>query len=389
MAELELMNLVKVYPFIDPNRSIFGRKKAREALAVEKAQPYTTNEGVLALQNVSLSVEHGEFLVILGQSGSGKSTLLRMIAGLEDVSAGDILVDGKSVLEKKPEERDIAMVFQNYSLYPHFTVFDNIAFTLRNQHIPRAQLEEMVRKTAEILGIENLLDRMPKELSGGQQQRVAIARAIIRKPKLFLMDEPFSNLDVALRQKMREVVAKLHRELGTTFIYVTHDQMEAMALGTKIMVLRDGIIQQIGSPRDLYNRPQNAFVASFVGTPAMNMYREGTLHRTSSGWQLELLGGSWNFPAQLDPVWDGKTVIAGVRPVHIAVKTPVGVDAVLKYSEPLGTETNLHLQVGEQKVIAVVQSEEAEGLFKDQKMKIALRTEKVHLFDGETGLRIN
>lgn len=388
MAELELKNLVKVYPFTDPSRSIFGRKKAKQALELEKSQPFTTNEGVLALQDVSLSVEHGEFLVILGQSGSGKSTLLRMIAGLEDVSAGEVLLDGKNMEGVKPEDRDIAMVFQNYSLYPHFSVFDNIAFTLRNQHIPRAQLEEMVNHTAALLGLDKLLDRMPKELSGGQQQRVAIARAIIRKPKLFLMDEPFSNLDAALRQKMRETVAKLHRDLGTTFVYVTHDQMEAMALGTKIMVLKDGILQQVGTPRDLYNRPQNAYVASFVGTPAMNMLEDGVLHKETNGWNVTLLGASWPLSPCFQPEWDGKRVLCGIRPVHLRVGTK-GVNAVLKYAEALGSETNLHLEMEGKKLIAVVPSEETAGLFKGKTLSVELRTDKLHIFDPESGMRLN
>lgn len=244
MAELELRNLVKVYPFTKLPW-IIGRKAAKAQLEKEKQASYTTNEGVLAIQNLSLSVEKGTFLVLMGGSGSGKSTLLRMICGLESLSAGEIYFEGKNLEDVKPEDRNMAMVFQNFALYPNLTVAENIAFPLKNQHLPRVELEKKVADIADTVKLSALLDRFPRDLSGGEMQRVAIARALVREPKLFLLDEPFSNLDPILRQSLRSEVKRLHQKLGITFIYVTHDIQEAYLLGERIVHLEDGMIAQI------------------------------------------------------------------------------------------------------------------------------------------------
>ena len=391
MAELSLRNLVKIYPFSTP-RGIFDRKRAERALEREHQQPYTTNEGVIVLQRFSLEIEHGEFLVLLGPSGCGKTTLLRLIAGLEDVSDGEIWLDGVMINGLRPEQRDLAMVFQNYSLYPHLTVYDNIAFTLRNRRVPRDELDERVRWVAEVMQISRHLYQRPKELSGGEQQRVAIGRAIIRRPKLFLLDEPFSNLDSALRAQMREVVRQLHQRLGTTFIYVTHDQLEATSLGSRIVVMRDGMIQQVGTPRELYNRPANLSVASFVGSPRINIFSRTKLVREHGQWRASLLGELVPLPAQkscdLSDEWEGREVKAAVRPAHIRLGSE-GFIARVVAVEPLGAETNLHLLAGETEVVAV--SSNTGGnipYFPGQTVCFTFEPGRMLLFDPENETRI-
>ena len=233
---------------------------------------------VVAVDHLNLKVEHGEFVVLVGPSGCGKSTTLRMIAGLEEVTEGEIYIDGRLVNDLPPKDRDVAMVFQNYALYPHMTVYQNMAFGLKMRKYPKSEIEQRVKEAAEILGITHLLDRKPKALSGGERQRVAVGRAIVRRPKVFLFDEPLSNLDAKLRVQMRTEISKLHSQLGATMIYVTHDQMEAMTMGDRIVVLKDGVVQQVDTPLNLYNRPANRFVAGFIGSPSMN-FLEGTLVR--------------------------------------------------------------------------------------------------------------
>lgn len=311
MAELELENLLMIYPFTKPGRLLM-RRKARESLERERQSPYTTDEGVIALQKFSLCVEHGEFFVILGPSGCGKSTLLRMIAGLESPVAGEIRIDGQKVNTLPPEQRDIAMVFQNYSLYPHLNVYDNLAFTLKNQRVPRDELDRRVRETAGTLYLTKLLDRRPKELSGGQQQRVAIGRAVIRRPKLFLMDEPFSNLDPTLRVQMRQVIRHLHKTLGTTFIYVTHDQREALALGSRIAIMKDGMLRQVGTPSQIFNAPVDRFVAEFVGEPKMNILEDIPVQTGDGRRFLHLLNKDYSVPSSAPD-----RLNVGFRPVHL------------------------------------------------------------------------
>lgn len=392
MAELELHNLVKIYPYAKP-KGLFDRRRARLAKERERQSPYTTNEGIIALQQVSLEVEHGEFVVFLGASGCGKSTLLRMIAGLEDISAGEVRMDGIVVNDLPPEQRDVAMVFQNYSLYPHLCVYDNIAFTLKNKHVPRAELDKKVMAAAEILNLTDLLDRMPKELSGGQQQRVAIARAIIREPKLFLVDEPFSNLDAGLRGYLREEIRKLYRRLGTTFLYVTHDQMEAMTLGTKIVVMRHGMIEQVGTPRDLYNRPANRYVASLIGAPQMNFMENQKLQRDNSGWYIDLFGQRVSLSPDkcehLSEMDDGHMVALGIRPVDVQL-APVGIPAQVTYVEHLGSEINVHMKVQNCSFSAVLSqnSPYAANLMKGQQIHVQIPANRIHLFSQSTQKRV-
>ena len=278
---------------------------------------------VTAVKDFNLEIEDKEFIVFVGPSGCGKSTTLRMIAGLEDISQGELYIGDKLVNNVEPKERDIAMVFQNYALYPHMSVYDNMAFALKLRKVPKAEIEEKVHEAARILDIEHLLKRKPKALSGGQRQRVALGRAIVRKPKVFLMDEPLSNLDAKLRVQMRTEIIKLYRKLETTFIYVTHDQVEAMTMGTRIVVMKDGVIQQVDTPQNIYNNPANLFVAGFIGSPQMN-FLNGTIENDGDGL-VAVFNGNREIPAEKAKVlkadgYVGKEVIFGIRPEHISDK---------------------------------------------------------------------
>lgn len=382
MTQLVLNNLIKVYPFSKVS-GIFGRRKALALLEEQKRKPYTTNEGVLAIRDLSLEINEGEFLVLLGASGSGKSTLLRMIAGLEELTAGDVVMEGKVINDLPPEDRDMAMIFQNYSLYPHFTVYDNIAFPLRNVHMPREKLEATILETARILGLEAQLQKRPSELSGGQRQRVAIGRAIVRRPKLFLMDEPFSNLDAPMRQTLRTLVKKLHKELGTTFIYVTHDQTEAFALGTRIAVMKDGVIEQVGTAQEIYNHPANRFVASFVGQPTMNFVEDVPLDYDGA-WSVEILGRKYILSDAVSSTLSakdrGQKVSVGIRPVNIKI-VPNGIPARVEYTEPLGSETVVHLTASGQKLAAVLSENQANTKFlRGQEISIELDSSRFYVF---------
>jgi multiple sugar transport system ATP-binding protein len=281
-------------------------------------------DGTRAVLDLNLAIEDGEFLVLVGPSGCGKTTALRMLAGLEEITEGDILIGGTSVATAAPRDRDIAMVFQNYALYPHMTIFENIAFPLRSQRIPKAELQDRVRKVAKLLGLEDMLKRRPRTLSGGQRQRVAMGRAIVRDPKVFLMDEPLSNLDAKLRVQMRTEILGLQKSLGTTTLYVTHDQIEALTMGDRIAVMRKGVLQQLGKPQDLYDRPANLFVATFIGSPAMNLLH-GTLER--DGDEVVCVAGAQRLSIpravadELRPALNGRTsldVAVGIRPEFIA-----------------------------------------------------------------------
>lgn len=387
MSELSLRKLVKVYPFKKPDGLIFGRKRAREILERQRSQPYTTNEGVLALQDFSLEVEHGEFIVLLGPSGCGKSTILRMIAGLEEVSAGEILLNGEVINDLPPEQRDMAMIFQNYSLYPNYTVYENIAFPLKTQHVPREELDRQVRDMAETLELTALLQKRPKELSGGECQRVAMGRALIRRPRLFLLDEPFSNLDPILKQKLRVELKRLHRRLGTTFFYVTHDQADAFALADRIVVLQNGILEQEGTPRELYNRPKNLYVASFIGSPPINILHKVPLKRTDSGWQLRLFGENFPLPENLPPEWENREATVGVRPVHV-VPAEEGIPAVVERSDQVEGEQHLYLRVYGQELASVLPiSAHAPGIYRNGQ-RLSVQLGHFLLFDPETGENI-
>ena len=353
--------------------------------------------GVVGAKDVNLEIEDKEFIILVGPSGCGKSTTLRMIAGLEEISEGELYIDDKLVNDVAPKDRDIAMVFQNYALYPHMTVFDNMAFGLKLRKVPKAVIKEKVQEAARILDIEHLLDRKPRALSGGQRQRVALGRAIVREPKVFLMDEPLSNLDAKLRVQMRAEITKLHRKLGTTVIYVTHDQTEAMTMGTRIVVMKDGYMQQCASPTELYDKPVNMFVAGFIGSPQMN-FLEVTLSKEADGVYLSNDDLRIKLPegkGQREELNDyfGKKVIMGIRPeniyedeAHIASMPDSLVDVEIDLTEMMGAETYLYLKVGETALTSRVNRRTTAQA--GDKIKAAFDANKIHLFDPETEIAI-
>lgn len=399
MAELEFNNVVKIYPFIDPKKHFFDRKKAKKALEEQRRMPYLTNEGVIAVQEFSLSVERGDFVVLYGPSGCGKSTVLRMIAGLTDVTLGTLTIDGEDMEGALPEERDVAMVFQEYSLYPHFTVAQNIAFPLRNLHLPREQVERKVELMLRLLELTGVKNERPATLSGGEMQRTAIGRALIRRPKIFLMDEPFSNLDAPLRMKLRVLVKRVHQELGTTFIYVTHDMQEALSLATKLVVMKDGMIVQEGTPQEIYRNPADTDAASMIGFPAINLFPDACLVRDEGRCILRLFGKGFPLPA-LSPDLPCGPVIAGIRPVHFDVYQDAGTEleerilCTVLLRENVGKEVHYTLQAAgfaaegpEIRVVVNAQAEGAAGL-PGQELWIRPKAEEIFLFDPETEERI-
>ena len=368
MASLSLTNVCKVYP-----------------------------NGFEAVKDFNLEVEDQEFIIFVGPSGCGKSTTLRMIAGLEEISSGELKIDGRVVNDVEPKDRDIAMVFQNYALYPHMTVFDNMAFGLKLRKVPKDEIKKKVEEAAKILDLEKLLDRKPKALSGGQRQRVAMGRAIVRNPKVFLMDEPLSNLDAKLRVQMRSEIASLHNRLKATIIYVTHDQTEAMTLGTRIVVLKDGVIMQVDSPQKLYNEPNNLFVAGFIGSPQMNFVDavckvEGEKVTLSFENTTVILP-----PAKAkklaDGGYNGKTVVMGIRPEDIGdsqIEIEAHKDAVFETDvtgyELLGSEVLLYFNVAGTAMTAKVDSRTTARM--GDHITLAIDPEKIHCFDKETELTI-
>ena len=349
--------------------------------------------GVTAVSDFCIDIEDKEFVVLVGPSGCGKSTTLRMIAGLEEISDGELYIDGKLVNDVAPKDRDIAMVFQNYALYPHMTVFDNMAFGLKLRKTPKDEINKRVHEAAKILDIEHLLDRKPKALSGGQRQRVALGRAIVRSPKVFLMDEPLSNLDAKLRVAMRTEINKLHKKLQTTFIYVTHDQTDAMSMGSRIIVLKDGFVQQIDTPANLYNKPCNMFTAGFIGSPQMN-FVDAILSKNNDGVFLEFNGETIRLPEgkASNPALEeyiGKTVVLGIRPedLHdeesfIASKADAVVSAYVDVTEMMGAEYYLYLKIADHPFTARVNQRTTAKM--GETIKIAFDTNRIHLFDKET-----
>ena len=341
--------------------------------------------GTHAVNNCSLEIPKGEFLVLVGPSGCGKSTLLRMIAGLEDITSGTISIGDRVVNDVAPKDRDIAMVFQNYALYPHKTARANMEFALKLRGLPSEQRTSRIEAAAKQLGIGDLLDRRPSQMSGGQQQRVALGRALVRDPQCFLFDEPLSNLDAKLRNHMRGELKELHRTVGTTSIYVTHDQEEAMTLGDRVVVMKDGVIQQVGPPLEVYRRPKNRFVASFIGAPAMNQF-VGVV--AENGETFEGNDGiSLSFPQKLTP---GQKVVVGIRPQHFKIVEDgdMGLTLVVRFSEPLGEETDVTLNTsGGEEVLARlrIDTPPSDGA----SMKLGTNPETVHIFDYDTGNRIN
>ena len=368
MASLSLTNVCKVYP-----------------------------NGFEAVKDFSLEVEDQEFIIFVGPSGCGKSTTLRMIAGLEEISSGELKIDGRVVNDVEPKDRDIAMVFQNYALYPHMTVFDNMAFGLKLRKVPKDEIKKKVEEAAKILDLEKLLDRKPKALSGGQRQRVAMGRAIVRNPKVFLMDEPLSNLDAKLRVQMRSEIASLHNRLKATIIYVTHDQTEAMTLGTRIVVLKDGVIMQVDSPQKLYNEPNNLFVAGFIGSPQMN-FIDAVCKVEGERVTLNFEKTSVVLPPAkakklIDGGYNGKTVVMGIRPEDIGdsqIEIEAHKDAVFETDvtgyELLGSEVLLYFKVAGTSMTAKVDSRTTARM--GDHIKLAIDPEKIHVFDKETELTI-
>jgi len=341
--------------------------------------------GTEVLHGVDVEIADGEFVVLVGPSGCGKSTLLRMIAGLEEISAGEIAIGGRVVNDVAPKERDIAMVFQNYALYPHMTVFDNMAFSLRLAKVSRAEIRQRVDKAAHILGLEDLLERYPRQLSGGQRQRVAMGRAIVRDPQVFLFDEPLSNLDAKLRVAMRSEIRELHQRLGTTSVYVTHDQIEAMTMADRIVVMHDGRVEQIGGPLELYDTPRNLFVAGFIGSPAMNLLPG--VHRRDGGVPVVELEGGGRVPAPPSAAPDGARVLLGVRPEHLAPTSDgAGLGGEVVVVEPTGADTQVLVRAGGAEVVAVFR--ERLALTPGQRLALRPDAPKCHLFDPATGARL-
>jgi multiple sugar transport system ATP-binding protein len=343
---------------------------------------------VVAVRDVNLTIKDQEFIVLVGPSGCGKSTTLRMIAGLEEISSGEIYIGERLVNDLPPKDRDIAMVFQNYALYPHMTVYDNMAFGLKMRKFPKPEIDKRVREAAQMLGIQDLLTRKPRQLSGGQRQRVAVGRAIVRHPQVFLFDEPLSNLDAKLRVQMRVELKRLHERLETTAIYVTHDQVEAMTLGDRVVVMKDGVVQQVGDPLGIYQKPRNRFVAGFIGSPAMNFLDcavtgNGELAVESQGLRVSVP------PAQKAALerYKGKTVTLGVRPEDIREATPADpasyrLDAVVEVVEPLGNEILLDVRVGRHPLVARVPPTSRVRIH--EQVPLSLNPDRLHFFDTQS-----
>ena len=356
MAEIVLKHVQKVYPNNESKKKgFFGKKKKTEE---KKHNLKVTEDGVLAVEDFNLTVHDQEFVVLVGPSGCGKSTTMRMVAGLEDITSGDVLIDGKRVNDVAPKDRDIAMVFQSYALYPNMTVYENMAFTLELKKVPKDEIDRKVREAAEILDITQYLDRKPKALSGGQRQRVAIGRAIVRDPAVFLMDEPLSNLDAKLRNQMRAEIIKLRQRINTTFIYVTHDQTEAMTLGDRIVIMKDGFIQQIGTPQEVFDHPANLFVAGFIGTPQMNLFDAKLVKNSDGKYAVAIDGINVELAEDKQARLSAKNVpeqdvTLGVRPDHIMLCAD-GVKGTVDVSELMGSSVHLHISTHDHDVVVIV-----------------------------------
>ena len=388
MATVQLKNIKKVYPYVSGEEKKSKKKKNADEPEKKKVNLQITAEGVVAVQEFNLDIADKEFIVLVGPSGCGKSTTLRMVAGLEEITSGELLIDGKLMNDVAPKDRDIAMVFQNYALYPHMTVYDNMAFSLKLRHTPKDEIDKKVREAAEILDITQYLERKPKALSGGQRQRVAIGRAIVRAPKVMLMDEPLSNLDAKLRNEMRAEIIKLRERIDTTFIYVTHDQTEAMTLGDRIVIMRDGYIQQIGTPQDVFNHPANLFVAGFIGMPVMNFF-DAELKREGDKFFVELGG----YKVELSPEKEerllandvqSQPITLGVRPEHTDLVED-GVKARVDVSEMMGSSVHLHLSAEGRDVIVIVPTVDMKKSFHmGDAVQFGFDGKVAHVFSKET-----
>ena len=386
MAEVILKNIKKVYPHQEPKKKKKGEPEKKTNLQI-------TEEGVLAVDNFNLHIQDKEFIVLVGPSGCGKSTTLRMVAGLEEISGGELYIGGQLMNDVAPKDRDIAMVFQNYALYPHMTVRENIAFPLKLRKVDKTEIDQRVNQAAEILGITEYLDRKPKALSGGQRQRVAIGRAIVREPKVLLMDEPLSNLDAKLRNQMRAEIIKLRQRINTTFIYVTHDQTEAMTLGDRIVIMKDGVIQQIGTPQEVFDHPANLFVAGFIGMPQMNFYdaeltqENGSYAVTLDGAKV-VLSGEKQVNLKKNHVKPGPITL-GVRPEHLLLSGSEdnAIRGTVDVSEMMGSAVHLHVSACGRDTIMIVPTTEIESSAAftiGSPIAFTFSGSTAHLFDRET-----
>ncbi len=395
MASLTLKNIKKIYPFSGDDTKKKKKKKGEEQ-EEKKVNLQITDKGVVAVQEFNLEIKDKEFIVLVGPSGCGKSTTLRMIAGLEEISEGELYIGDRLVNDVAPKDRDIAMVFQNYALYPHMTVYDNLAFALKLRHTPKDEIDKKVKEAAEILDITQYLGRKPKALSGGQRQRVAIGRAIVRNPQVMLMDEPLSNLDAKLRNQMRAEIIKLRGRINTTFIYVTHDQTEAMTLGDRIVIMKDGFIQQIGTPQEVFSHPYNLFVAGFIGTPQMNMF-DAKLVKNNGKYAVQL----GNLTVELSDEKQAalaknnvaeQDVVLGVRPEHITLADD-GIDARVDVHEMMGSTVHLHVTAMGRDVVLVgstmdMTPAQIAALANGASVKFKFHGNVCHVFNKETGINL-
>ena len=411
MATVSLKNIKKVYPFSgddikrnkEKEKKLEKLKKKDPAAYAhylerqeEKAKLQVTEQGVVAVQEFNLEIADKEFIVLVGPSGCGKSTTLRMIAGLEEISDGELWIGDRLCNDVAPKDRDIAMVFQSYALYPHMTVYENMAFALKLRHTPKAEIDRKVKEAAEILDITQYLGRKPKALSGGQRQRVAIGRAIVRDPKVMLMDEPLSNLDAKLRNQMRAELIKLRERIDTTFVYVTHDQTEAMTLGDRIVIMKDGFIQQIGTPQQVFHHPYNLFVAGFIGSPQMNMF-DGKLVKQDGKYAVELCGYTVELSEEKQAALaangvEEQEVYLGVRPEHMEL-TEGGIQAKVEVNELMGSTVHLHMNIGGKDIIAIVDTMNLSGaeiaaLNAGNSVQIGYPGNVCHVFNKETGINL-
>ena len=396
MASVTLKNVKKIYPFNGDDAKKKKKKKGEETTE-KKVNLQITDKGVVAVQEFSLDIKDKEFIVLVGPSGCGKSTTLRMIAGLEEISEVELYIGDRLVNDVAPKDRDIAMVFQNYALYPHMTVYENMAFALKLRHAPKDEIDKKVKEAAEILDITQYLGRKPKALSGGQRQRVAIGRAIVRDPQVMLMDEPLSNLDAKLRNQMRAEIIKLRERINTTFIYVTHDQTEAMTLGDRIVIMKDGFIQQIGTPQEVFNHPYNLFVATFIGTPQMNMFENAKLVKADGKYAVQLdnqtvvLSDEKQAKLAANNVAE-QDVVLGVRPEHIEL-TAGGIEGKVDVSEMMGSTVHLHVTSMGRDVVLVVSTmnmtgAEVAALSSGSTVHFSFPGQVCHIFSKETGINL-
>lgn len=394
MASITLKNIKKVYPVESEEARAQRRaqKKMKDMPQPEGFVPnlQVTEEGVVAVQNFNLEIKDKEFVVLVGPSGCGKSTTLRMIAGLEEITDGELYIGDTYSNIIAPRDRNIAMVFQNYALYPHMTVYENMAFSLKLAKAPKEEIDRKVKEAAEILDITQYLDRKPKALSGGQRQRVAIGRAIVRNPKVLLMDEPLSNLDAKLRGQMRSEIIKLRQKINTTFVYVTHDQIEAMTLGDRIVVMKDGFIQQVGTPQEVFNHPDNIFVAGFIGTPQINFFHNVKLVEKGGKYTLDIHGQKVELSneqnkALAEKEFKEKDVIVGIRPVHINLADK-GFTGKIEVSEMMGSEVHLHINVDGDDIVAVLPTAKLDlsAVAIGKQITFSFDPSLCHIFDKET-----